>query len=350
MMETKAFATFSPKGDFIAHTIKRRTLRSEDVSIAIQYCGICHSDLHTARSEWGPAQYPCVPGHEIIGIVEHVGSSVTKFKEGDIVGVGCMVDSCRECSSCQTGLEQYCKPGFTGTYGSALRADDEPNSYTMGGYSQNIVVAERFVLRLPENLDPAASAPLLCAGITTFSPLHHVGLSKGHKIGVLGLGGLGHMAVKLAKSFGAEVSVLSRSPHKREDAERLGANHFILTSKQEELASHLEEFDFIIDTVSAPHNLTEALMLLKQEGTLIMVGASDKPIDLSVFPMILRRRKIMGSLIGGIEETQKMLDHCAKHNITCDIELINPTEINKAYERMLASDVKYRFVIDCRNM
>lgn len=349
-METKAFATFSPDGEFVAHNIERRQLRAEDVSITIQYCGICHSDLHTARSEWGPAQYPCVPGHEIIGIVERVGSSVTKFKEGDMVGVGCMVDSCRQCSSCDSGLEQYCKEGFTGTYGSQLRGTDEPVSYTMGGYSQNIVVAEAFVLRLPKGLDPASSAPLLCAGITTFSPLKHVGLRAGHKIGVLGLGGLGHMAVKIAKSFGAEVSVLSRSVHKKQDAQKLGANHFILTTDKQELAAHLEEFDFIIDTVSAPHNLTEALILLKQEGTLIMVGASDKPIDLSVFPMILRRRKILGSLIGGIEETQQMLEHCAKHEITSDIELINPDQINQAYERMLASDVKYRFVIDCRKM
>lgn len=342
-MKTKAYANQSADKPFAPYTFNRREPGAQDVAIDIEFCGICHSDIHTARSEWGPAKYPCVPGHEIVGKVRAVGNQVTKFKVGDPVGVGCMVDSCRKCSSCQEGLEQYCENGFTGTYNSP----DKEGSYTKGGYSSHIVVDQRFVLNIPKNLDPAAVAPLLCAGITTYSPLRHVGVQRGDKVAILGLGGLGHMGVKLAASFGAEVTVLSRTPNKKMDAEKLGAHRFLLTTDENSLREYLGYFDYILDTVSARHDLSQALSLLKREGTLIMVGASEKPLDLSPFPLIFGRRKMMGSLIGGIPETQEMLDHCGKHNIVSDIELIDPEKINEAYERTLKSDVKYRFVIDC---
>ena len=345
-MKIKAYANHAADKPFVAHEIERREPQDSDVEIDILYCGICHSDIHTARSEWGPTPYPCVPGHEIVGRVRRVGSAVTRFQVGDAVGVGCLVDSCRTCSSCHEGLEQYCEQGWTGTYGSSL----PDGSYTMGGYSQRIVVEERFVLQIPENLDLAATAPLLCAGITTYSPLRYLGVGKGSRVGVLGLGGLGHMAVKLAASFGAEVCVLSRSPHKKVDAERLGAHEFLLTSDEKAVAKKMEYFDVIIDTVSAPHDLNQALSMIKREGTLVMVGASDKPLELGAFPLLFRRRKILGSLIGGLPETQEMLDHCGKHGIVSDIELIEPGYINEAYERTLKSDVKYRFVIDCQKM
>ncbi|SMF27361.1 NAD(P)-dependent alcohol dehydrogenase [Pseudobacteriovorax antillogorgiicola] len=343
-METKAYANHAADQAFVPYIFDRRDPGPEDVAIDIKYCGICHSDIHTARSEWGPAQYPCVPGHEIVGIVRDVGSNVTRFKAGDKVGVGCLVDSCRTCPSCEEGLENYCENGFTGTYNST----DRHGGYTKGGYSNFIVTDQRFVLSIPENLDLAATAPLLCAGITTFSPLKHVGLKKGDKLGVLGLGGLGHMAVKLGASFGAEVTVLSRSAHKQADAESLGAHRFVLSTNENAVAEHANYFDYIIDTVSAPHDLGQAFGMIKREGTLIMVGASDKPLDLNVFPMILKRRKMLGSLIGGLPETQEMLDHCGRHNITADIELIDPERINEAFDRTVKSDVKYRFVIDCQ--
>jgi alcohol dehydrogenase (NADP+) len=343
---TKSYAVFDAQDRFKPFEFKRRDPGPQDVAIDISYCGICHSDIHTARSEWGPAYYPCVPGHEIVGKVRSVGSQVKKFKVGDLVGVGCLVDSCRTCRSCKENLEQYCEKGWTGTYNSPSK-DGE---YTKGGYSNHIVVDEGFVLQIPSNLDLAASAPLLCAGITTYSPLKHVGLNSRHRIAVLGLGGLGHMGVKLAKSFGAEVSVLSRSPHKKEDAKRLGADHFILTTDKDVVQKYAEYFDFILDTVSAPHDIDQAFSMIKRDGTLILVGASDKPLSMSAFGPIFKRRRILGSLIGGIKETQDMLDHCSKHNITSDIELISPMDIDKAYERTLKSDVKYRFVVDCSKL
>ncbi len=345
-MQAKSYANHSAEKPFVPYSFERRKTLANDVAIDIEFCGICHSDIHTARSEWGPATYPCIPGHEIIGVVKEVGSHVSSFKVGQRVGVGCMVDSCRSCKSCDEGLEQYCEKGFTGTYNS----HSETEVYTKGGYSNYIVVDQRFVLHVPENLDPAAAAPLLCAGITTYSPLKHVGVKAGDKVAILGLGGLGHMGVKLAKSFGADVTVLSRSEHKRADAQRLGAEHFVITSNPDEVASHAGSFDYILDTVSAPHDLTQAYSMIKRDGTLIMVGASERPLDLNVFSLIGGRKKMLGSLIGGIPETQDMLDHCGKHNIVSDIELINPDQINDAYERVLKSDVKYRFVMDCSKL
>ena len=341
-MQTKAYAAHSADKPLEPYSFERRQPGPSDIAIDIKYCGICHSDIHTARSEWGQSLYPCVPGHEIVGVVREVGSKVDKFKAGDFVGVGCLVGSCRTCASCNEGLEQYCQNGFVMTYNSPL----PDGGHTKGGYSNYIVVDQDFVLNIPKNLDQAASAPLLCAGITTYSPLRHVGASKGDKVAVLGLGGLGHMGVKLAASFGCEVTVLSRSPHKREDAKRLGAHNFVLTNT-DEAGKYANTFDYILDTVSDKHDLSQPLGMLKRQGTLIMVGASPNPLDLELFPLIFGRRKILGSLIGGLPETQEMLDHCGEHNIVCDIEKIAANQINEAYERTLKSDVKYRFVIDC---
>lgn len=345
-MKTKAYANHAADKPMVPYTFERREPGPKDVALDIDFCGICHSDLHTARSEWGPALYPCVPGHEIIGRVKSVGREVTGFKVGDHVGVGCMVDSCRTCANCHEGLEQYCLNGFSGTYNSPTPDGD----YTKGGYSNHIVVDERFVLRIPGNLDSAAAAPLLCAGITTYSPLRHVGVTKGDRVGVMGLGGLGHMGVKLAASFGAEVTVLSHSAHKREDAKRLGAHSFMLMNDASDVKKYQGHFDYILDTVSAKHDIGQAMSLLKRDGTMMLVGASEKPLDLHAFSLIMGRKKIMGSLIGGIPETQEMLDHCGRHNIVSDIEVIPAEKINNAYERMLKSDVKYRFVIDCRTL
>lgn len=347
MTTTKAFANHAADKPMVPYTFERREPGAHDVAIDIEFCGICHSDIHTARGEWGPTPYPCVPGHEIVGKVRAVGAQVQKFKVGQTVGVGCMVGSCQNCASCKEGLEQYCETGFTGTYGAKVAYE---GGYTKGGYSNHIVVNEKFVLTVPENLDLAAVAPLLCAGITTYSPLRHVGVKKGDRVAILGLGGLGHMGVKLAASFGAEVSVLSHSPSKQGDAKRLGAHHFILTSEPTNIEKYQGYFDYILDTVSAKHDLGQALSLLKRDGTLMMVGASDQPLDLSVFSLIMERRKIVGSLIGGIAETQEMLDHCGRHGIVSDIELIPAEKINQAYERTVNSDVKYRFVIDCKTL
>lgn len=342
-MITKGFANHAADKPLEPYRFERRDPGPQDVALDIKFCGICHSDIHMARSEWGPTKYPCVPGHEIVGTVREIGPQVTKFKVGDDVGVGCMVDSCRKCGSCVEGLEQYCESGCTGTYDSPI----PDGAYTKGGYSQHLVVNQHFVLKVPKNLDIAATAPLLCAGITTYSPMRYVGVGKGDKVAILGLGGLGHMGVKLAASFGAEVTVLSRSPHKMPDAKRLGAHNFVLTDDNQEVAKHANHFDFILDTVSARHDLDQAFGMIKRQGTLIMVGASEKPLDLKVTGLILNRRKILGSLFGGIAETQEMLDHCGKHNIVSDIELINSKQINEAFERTLRSDVKYRFVLDC---
>lgn len=330
----------TPLGPF---EFERRQPGDFDVQIAIDYCGICHSDIHTARNEWQGTIYPCVPGHEIVGRVTAIGSKVTRFAKGDRVGVGCFINSCRQCASCLDGEESYCLKGSTLTYGSMEPGAALP---TFGGYSTQIVVTEDFVLRVPASLDPAGAAPLLCAGITTYSPLTHVGLSQGDRIAVIGLGGLGHMAVKMARSFGAEVTVFSRSEAKRADARRLGAHDFVVTSDAALKANALR-FDYVLDTVSADHDVNGPLGCLRREGTMILVGAPPAPLALRSFSLIRLRRSLVGSLVGGIRETQEMLDHCAAHGIVSDIEQIAPASINDAYERTLRGEVKYRFVIDC---
>jgi uncharacterized zinc-type alcohol dehydrogenase-like protein len=343
MTLVKAYAAQAADKPLAPFSIDRREPGADDVEIKILYCGVCHSDIHTARNEWGGTVYPAVPGHEIVGTVTRVGSGVSKFKVGDTVGVGCFVDSCRHCANCEADLEQYCENGHTQTYNSL----SQDKSYvTLGGYSSHIVVAEHFVLSVSDKLPLEKVAPLLCAGITTYSPLRHWGVKAGHKVGVVGLGGLGHMAVKLAASMGAEVTVLSRSQSKAKDAADLGAAHFKLTSDKDTMASLANSFDFILDTVSAQHDYNEYLALLKTDGVMIIVGAPAEPTPVSAFPFILGRRSLVGSLVGGIKETQEMLDYCAEHNITSDVEVISIDKINEAYERTLAGDVHYRFVID----
>lgn len=327
---------------------ERRDVTAEDVEIEILYCGVCHSDLHQARNEWHNTIFPIVPGHEIVGKVTKVGSGVTKFKVGDTVGVGCMVDSCGHCSNCDDGYEQYCENGFVGTYNGE---EKHTGGVTFGGYSDNIVVKESFVLKVSEKLDLAGVAPLLCAGITTYSPLRHWGVSKGHKVGIVGLGGLGHMGVKLAKAMGAEVVLFTTSPSKVEDAKRLGADTVVISKDEEQMAAHTNSFDFILNTVAAAHDLDAYTTLLKRDGTMTLVGVPAEPHPSpAVFNLIFKRRSIAGSLIGGIAETQEMLDFCAEHNIVSDIEMIDIDYINDAYERMLKSDVKYRFVIDMKSL
>jgi uncharacterized zinc-type alcohol dehydrogenase-like protein len=344
---TKAFATTSATSPLSPTVIERRTPTATDVQIEILYCGVCHSDLHFARDEWHFTQYPAVPGHEIVGRVTNVGTGVKKFKVGDTVGVGCLVDSCRTCSNCRTGLEQFCDNGMVMTYGSV---DKHLGSPTLGGYSQSIVVTEDFVLRMPANLDPAAAAPLLCAGITTYSPMRHWKVGKGRKVGIVGLGGLGHMGVKFARAFGAQVVLFTTSPSKVADGKRLGAHEVVISSDVTQMAAHAGSFDFILDAVSATHDLNAYLNLLKRDGNLVLVGAPEKPLPVAAFPLLMRRRSISGSLIGGLPETQEMLDFCGQHNITCDVEMIRMDQINTAYERMLKSDVKYRFVIDMASL
>jgi uncharacterized zinc-type alcohol dehydrogenase-like protein len=342
-MLTKGYAATSADTPLAPFAFERRTPGDRDVHVTIDFCGICHSDIHFAKNEWGSATYPAVPGHEIVGRVVRVGKGVKNVREGQRVGVGCFVNSCRTCASCRTGHENYCENGMTMTYGS-VDADGTP---TFGGYSRDIIVDEHFVLTIPEGLDAAGAAPLLCAGITTYSPLRQVGLTKGSRVGVMGLGGLGHMGVKLARSFGAEVTVFSRSPEKETDAKRLGAHDFVLTNTPGALDALAGRYDAILDTISAKHDLTATLNCLKAHGTLILVGASPEPLEFSPFPLILGARRIVGSLVGGIPETQEMLDHCGKHGITSDIELVSPDQINEAFERTVRGDVKYRFVIDC---
>lgn len=339
------FAVSSANDTFQPFSFERRDPLAFDVDIDIAFCGVCHSDLHTARGEWAGTQYPCVPGHEIVGTVRRIGSKVTKFKVGQRVGVGCMVNSCQNCDYCNQGLEQYCENGNTLTYNSQ-DPETGPDRHTFGGYSKRIVVNENFVLSIPDNLDLAAAAPLLCAGITTFSPLHHWKVTKGTKVGVAGLGGLGHMAVKLAHAMGAEVTMLTTSVNKVDDAHRLGADKIVLTRDATALAKADKSLDLIIDTVAAQHDINQYFNLLKVDGTLVQVGAPVEPLPVQVFNLIPYRRSFAGSAIGGIAETQKMLDFCGKHNITADIELIAPNQIENAYARMLKSDVKYRFVID----
>jgi uncharacterized zinc-type alcohol dehydrogenase-like protein len=327
---------------------QRRDPGPQDIEIEILYCGVCHSDLHQARNEWQNTVYPCVPGHEIVGKVARVGAAVTGFKPGDLAGVGCMVDSCRTCEACRKGLEQYCKPGFTATYNSPDRHAD--GGHTYGGYSSHVVVDQAFVLRIPEGLDLAGVAPLLCAGITTYSPLRHWNVTAGQKVGIVGLGGLGHMGVKLAHAMGAKVTLFTTSPGKTADARKLGADNVVVSKDKAAMAAQAESFDFILDTVAAPHDINEYLALLKPDRTLVQVGAPDQPLPVNVFSVIWRRRNFAGSLIGGIAETQEMLDFCADHCITADIEMIKIDDIETAYTRMLKSDVKYRFVIDMASL
>ncbi|MGA3284714.1 MAG: NAD(P)-dependent alcohol dehydrogenase [Verrucomicrobiota bacterium] len=347
MYKAKAYSALTQTLPLAPASIQRRDPGAHDVQIQILYCGVCHSDLHTVRNEWHGTTYPCVPGHEIIGRVVKAGAHVKKFKEGDIAAVGCMVDSCRTCESCRDGLEQFCENGMTFTYNSP---DKHTGGTTYGGYSESIVVDEAFVLRVPGNLDLAAAAPLLCAGITTYSPLRHWKVSKGQKVGVVGLGGLGHMGVKLANALGARVVVFTTSPGKTQDALRLGAHEVVVSKNKDEMQKHRNTFHFILDTVSAQHDINAYFELLKRDGTLTQVGAPPDPLPVQVFNLIFGRRQFGGSLIGGIRETQEMLDFCGEHNITCNIELIPIQKINEAYERLLKNDVKYRFVIDMASL
>jgi uncharacterized zinc-type alcohol dehydrogenase-like protein len=345
--KTVGYAATSAQSPLAPFSFARREPLPQDVQLEVLYCGVCHSDLHTVRNEWSGTTYPAVPGHEIVGRVTAVGSEVKRFKVGDIAAVGCMVDSDRSCPNCQAGLEQYCDTGFVGTYNSP---DKHLGGMTYGGYSKSIVVDEYFVLHVPDKTNLAGVAPLLCAGITTYSPLHHWKVSKGQKVGIVGLGGLGHMGVKIAAALGAHVVLFTTSPNKKEDAQRLGAHEVVVSKNQNEMDRHLGSFDFILDTVSAPHDLNAYLTLIKRDGTLTLVGAPPQPPTIEVFNLIFKRRQVAGSLIGGIPETQEMLDFCAQHKLTADVEVIPIQKINEAYERMLRSDVKYRFVIDMASL
>ncbi len=348
MIPARAWAAPSPTDPLAPWSFARRDVGANDVRIAIRFCGICHSDVHFARGEWGETPYPAVPGHEIVGAVAAVGSAVTDFRVGDLVGVGCLVDSCRTCASCSAGLENYCDTGSTGTY---MGVEQETGRPTYGGYSDTIVVNHRFVLRMPAGVDLASTAPLLCAGITTYSPLRHWKAGPGVRVGVNGLGGLGHMAVKLAAAMGAEVTLFTTSPAKVADAARLGAARTVISRDADAMAAAARSLDLIIDTVSVSHALDPLLHTLRRDGTLVLVGAPSEPHPSpTVFSMVMRRRAIAGSLIGGIAETQAMLDFCAEHRIGADIELIPMSQVNAAWERMLRSDVRYRFVLDVATM
>lgn len=343
MIPAKAYAVHNPTDRLAPWNFERREVGPHDILIEIQYCGVCHSDIHQVRSEWGPSKYPMVPGHEIVGKIVKVGNAVQKFRAGDLAGVGCMVDSCRVCDTCRSGHEQFCRDGAVWTYNSVER---DKKTLTYGGYSNKIVVDEAFALNVSDKLPLHAVAPLLCAGITTYSPLRKWKVGKGHKVAVLGLGGLGHMAVKFAVSFGAEVTVLSTSPQKEADALKLGAHKFCNTKDPEQVKNYNSYFDFIIDTVSATHNYDIYLKMLNTNGVQVLVGIPSTPIQFSGFSLLTNGRSISASSIGGIPETQEMLDYCAEHGIVSDVEVININYINEAYERVLKSDVKYRFVID----
>jgi len=349
MYNAKAYAATSPTSPLAHTTIQRREPNEHDVQIEVLFCGVCHSDLHMVRNEWSSLMatpYPLVPGHEIVGRVTKAGSAVTKYKAGDLVGVGCMVDSDGTCPECREGLEQFC-PNQVLTYASP---DKHLGGFTHGGYSESVVVDERFVLRVPANLDPAGAAPLLCAGITTWSPLRHWGVTKGKKVGVVGLGGLGHMGVKFAHALGAHVVVFTTSPNKKADALRLGADEVVVSTNADEMQKHAGTFDFILDTVSADHDINAYINLLRRDGNMTLVGAPSKPLAVASFGLLLGRRSLSGSPIGGIKETQEMLDFCGEHGITADIEVIPVQNINEAYERLLKSDVKYRFSIDMASL
>jgi uncharacterized zinc-type alcohol dehydrogenase-like protein len=342
MLPTKGYAAITAETPLKPFSFERRDVGPHDVLITISHCGICHSDIHQARDEWGGSMFPMVPGHEIVGTIAQTGTAVRKFHVGDPAGVGCFIDSCRSCTACREGLEQYCEVGMVLTYSGR----DKDGQITQGGYSSQIVVDENYVLQIPQTLSLAGTAPLLCAGITTYSPLRHWGIGKYHKLAVVGMGGLGHMAVKIAKALGTEVTVLSTSELKRKDAMRFGAADFFVTTNPFTLASLQRRFDFVLDTVSAPHNYNSYVNLLKTDGTMILVGAPAKSTPLEPFPLILHRRRLAGSVIGGIRETQEMLDFCAEHKIESDIEIIPIQQVNEAYERVLKGDVRFRFVID----
>ena len=349
MYNAKAYSAASATSSMAPTTITRRDPTEHDVQIEILFCGICHSDLHQVRNEWKsvmPTVYPCVPGHEIVGRVTRVGSSIKKFKPGDLAAVGCLVDSDRTCRECQAGLEQFC-PNLTLTYNSP---DKHLGRVTYGGYSDSIVVDERFVLRVPSNLNLAGVAPLLCAGITTYSPMRHWGVTKGKKVGVVGLGGLGHMGVKFARALGAHVVVFTTSPNKKEDALRLGAHEIVVSRDANEMRKQTDSFDFILDAVSAEHDINAYINLLGRDGNITLVGAPEHPLPVAAFSLLSKRRSLSGSPIGGIPETQEMLDLCGKHNITADVEVIPVQKVNEAYERLLKSDVKYRFSIDMASL
>jgi uncharacterized zinc-type alcohol dehydrogenase-like protein len=349
MYNTKAYAAASATSPLASTTIARRDPTANDVQIEILFCGICHSDLHQVRNEWSemmPTVYPCVPGHEIVGRVTKVGSRVTKFKAGDLAGVGCLVDSDGTCPECKAGFEQFCN-NMVLTYNFP---DKHTGGVTYGGYSDTIVVDQKFVLRVPANLDLAGAAPLLCAGITTFSPLHHWGVGKGKKVGIVGLGGLGHMGVKLAHAMGAHVVLFTTSPGKKDDALRLGADEVVVSRNADEMNKHAGSFDFILDAVSADHDINAYINLLGRDGNITLVGAPAKPLQVAAFPLLFRRRSFSGSLIGGIAETQEMLDFCGKHNITSDVEVIPIQKVNEAYDRLAKADVKYRFSIDMASL
>ncbi len=350
MNKTKAFSAASATSPLAPDTIQRREPTERDVAIEILFCGICHSDLHQVRDEWNsvmPTTYPCIPGHEIVGKVTQTGSAVTGFKTGDIVGVGCLVDSDHDCPSCNNHVEQFCG-NATFTYNSPDKHGTAPVTY--GGYSENIVVDKDFVLKVPENLEPSGVAPLLCAGITTYSPMRRWGDLKGKKVGIVGLGGLGHMGVKFAKAFGAHVVVFTTSPNKTDDALRLGANDVIISTDSEQMKQHFGTFDFILDTISANHDINTYLQMLGLDGNLTLVGAPETPLQVSAFALLFGRKSLSGSLIGGIKETQEMLDFCGEHNITSDVEIIPIQKVNEAYERLVKSDVKYRFSIDMTSL
>lgn len=348
MANAKGYAAKSADSKLAPFTFDRREPRPDDVSIEIDYCGVCHTDIHFAQNDWGMTEFPVVPGHEIIGRVTAVGPEVTDYKVGDMVGVGCMVDACRSCSACESGLEQYCLDGMTGTYNGVDRHD---GSITYGGYSDRVVVSERFVVKVPEKLDPAAAAPILCAGITTYSPLRHYGVRAGDKVGVIGMGGLGHMGVKFAKALGAEVTIVTRSEAKVSEAKKQGADHVIISTDDSQMEAAAESFDFMLDTVPVQHDLNPYLNCLKFDGTHILVGLLE-PVDpaLQAGALVMKRRVLGGSLIGGMPETQEVLDFCAEHDITCDVEMLDIHNINEAYERMKKGDVKYRFVIDMQTL
>jgi len=349
MYNAKAYSVASANSPFASDTIARRDPTEKDVQIEILFCGICHSDLHQARNEWSgvmPTVYPCVPGHEIVGRVTKVGSAVTKFKPGDLAAVGCLVDTDGTCPECQAGFEQFC-PNFTLTYNFP---DKHTGGVTYGGYSDSIVVTERFVLSVPSNLDLAGAAPLLCAGITTYSPMRQWNVTKGKKVGVVGLGGLGHMGVKFAHAFGAHTVVFTTSPSKKEDALRLGADEVVLSRNADEMAKHAGSFDFILDAVAADHDINAYINLLRRDGNITLVGAPENPLPVAAFGLIMGRRSLSGSPIGGLAETQEMLDFCGANNITSDVELIPIQKVNEAYERLLKSDVKYRFSIDMASL
>ncbi len=347
MNQIKAYGNQAATEPLVPFTISRRDLGPQDVAIEILYCGVCHSDIHTARSEWGPARYPVVPGHEIIGKVTAVGSEVKNFKPGDAVGVGCMVDSCQKCSACEEGVEQYCENGATFTYGSP---DKISGGHTFGGYSEKIIVDESFVLRIPENLDLAKTAPLLCAGITTWSPLKHWIVKAGEKVGVIGLGGLGHMGIKFARAMGAHVVMITTSDKKGEDAKKLGADEVLISKDTEAMKSHASTFDFLLNTIPVNHDVNPYLNLLKRDKTMVLVGAVEPLSHVNGGSLILKRRNLAGSLIGGIKETQEMLDFCGEHQVLPEVEMIDIQEINQAWDRVVKADVKYRFVIDMKSL